>query len=129
MAYIEPAAVLAPRASIRSVEILYNTGDGGWSVAQVDWEEEESVRRRIGIRWNGSGNGTGIGNPQSRGNATWFILPEELESAVLDRVDELNMSGPGGLLERYREMASDAEQEAEAHEWVEGLIGDASSEG
>jgi len=83
----------------------------------------------VGIRWNGSEDGPGIGNPQSRGNATWFILPEELAQAVLNRLDEITMSGPGGLLEQYREMASDSQQEAEAEEWSEGLIGDASAEG
>jgi hypothetical protein len=125
MAYIEPATVLAPKTSVRSVEILYSTGNGGWAVARVGWEGLE----RVGIRWNGAEDGPGIGNPQSRGNATWFILPEELDKVILDRVDELNMSGPGGLLERYREMASDSQQEAEAEEWSEGLIGDASAEG
>ena len=125
MAYIEPATVLAPKASVRFVEILYSTGNGGWSAARVGWEGSE----RVGIRWNGAEHGPGIGNPQSRGNATWFIVPEELERAVLDTVDELNMSGPGGLLDRYREMASDTQQEAEAQEWSEGLIGDASAEG
>jgi|SRR5579863_5731001 len=128
MAYVEPATVLAPKASVRSVEILYNSAtadDGGWSVARVVWEGSE----RIGIRWNGAENSPGIGNPQSRGHATWFILPVEIERVVLDKVDELAMSGPGGLLERYREMASDSQQEAEAEEWSEGLIGDASAEG
>jgi len=125
MAYIEPATVLAPKASVRSVEILYSTRNGGWSVARVGWEGSD----RVGIRWNGSEDGPGIGNPQSRGNATWFILPEELAQAVLNRLDEITMSGPGGLLEQYREMASDSQQEAEAEEWSEGLSGDASAEG
>ncbi len=125
MAYIQPGTVVAPRASVRSVAILYSTGDGGWSAARVGWEGSD----RIGIRWNGAQDGPGIGNPQSRGNATWFILPEELESAVLDKVDELSMSGPGGLMERYREMANDSQHEAEAEEWSEGLISDASAEG
>ena len=124
MAYVEPATVLAPKASVRSVEILYSTGNGGWSVASVGWEGSE----RVGIRWYGAEDGPGIGNPQSRGNATWFILPEELEKAILDKVDDLSMSGPGGLLERYREMASDSQHEAEAEEWSEGLIADASAE-
>src|SRR5437879_13631376 len=109
MAYIEPATVLAPKASVRFVEILYSTGDVGGSVARVGWEGSE----RVGVRWNGAEKNPGIGNPQSRGNATWFILPEELERAVLARVDELSISGPGGLLERYREMASDSQHEAE----------------
>jgi hypothetical protein len=56
-------------------------------------------------------------------------MPEGLEGAILEKVDEINMSGPGGLLERYREMANDSQHEAEAEEWSEGLIGDASTEG
>ena len=125
MAYIEPATVLAPKNSVRSLEIVYSTANGGWSVARVGWEGTA----RVGIRWNGTQDGPGIGNPQSRGNATWFLLPEELEKAILDRVDELSMGGPGGLLERYREMACDSQHESEAEEWSEGLIGDASAEG
>lgn len=130
MSYVDPAMVLAPRSSVRSVEVLYNSkGSGGWSVARVRWEGPEGVTECVGIRWNGSDESPGIGNPQSRGNATWFILPEELEAAVLEKVDDLTMSAPGGLLERYREMASDTQQETEAKEWSEGLIGDASTEG
>lgn len=123
MAYVQPATVWAPKASIRSVEVLYNRGPGEWSVARVIWEGE----KRVGIRWNGHEGDRGIGNPQSRGNATWFILPGELESAVLDKVEELSHSGPGGLIEKYAEMASDQAREREAEEWSEGLIGDAST--
>jgi len=28
-------------------------------------------------------DGPGIGNPQSRGNATWFILPGQLKEVIL----------------------------------------------
>lgn len=122
MAYVEPSAVWAPRASIRSVEVLYNEGQGEWSVARINWEEEV----RIGIRWNGSDGAPGIGHPQARGNATWFILPRQLESAVLDKIEELSQ---GELLGRYSEMASDEAREREAEEWSEGLIGDASAQG
>lgn len=124
MAYVEPATVWAPKASIRSVDILYNSGPGGWSAASIDWEGSEA----IGIRWNGK-EGSGIGSPQSRGNATWFILPDELKEVILSRVDDLAMSGPGGLIEGYAAMAKDAASEHEAEEWSEGLIGDASTEG
>ncbi len=127
MTYVEPATVWAPKASIRSLEILYNSapgGPGGWSVARVNWENED----RIGIRWNGS-DGPGVGNPQSRGNATWFILPDELQEVILSGIDDLAMSGPGGLIEGYTAMANDADAEREAEEWSEGLIGDASAQG
>jgi hypothetical protein len=124
MAYVDPTAVWAPKASIRSVEILYNAGPGAWSVATINWEGSE----KIGIRWNGD-EGPGIGKPQSRGNATWFIVPDELRDVILSRVDDLAMSGPGGLIEGYSAMAKDAARESEAEEWSEGLIGDASTEG
>jgi|GraSoiStandDraft_39_1057311.scaffolds.fasta_scaffold27730_4 hypothetical protein len=124
MTYIEPQTVCAPRASVRAVEIIYNEGSGKWSVARVNWEDED----RIGIRWNG-GDGPGVGNPQSRGRATWFIVPEPLQQVVLEKVEELSISGPGGLVEKYTEMSNDRAREREAEEWSEGLIGDASAEG
>jgi len=119
MAYVEPARVVAPRSSIRAVDVLYNTGPGGWAVARLNWENEE----RLGIRWNGA-EGPGVGNPQSRAVPTWFVLPDELTAVVLQRVEELSLAQQGGLLERYREMAGDAEREAEARAWSEGLISD-----
>jgi hypothetical protein len=90
----------------------------------VNWEDED----RIGSRWNG-GDGPGVGNPQSRGNATWFILPKELQEVILNKIDDLALSGPGGLIAGYTAMAKDAEREREAEEWSEGLIGDGSAEG
>jgi hypothetical protein len=123
MAYVEPATVWAPKASIRSVEVLYNQGPGQWSVARVIWEDAA----RIGIRWNGGTDGPGIGNPQSRGNATWFILPPELEGALLDRVEQLRDCAPGGLMDQYAAMARDQDRERDADEWSEGLINDAST--
>lgn len=125
MSYIEPSTVISPKASIRSVAVLYNTGPGGWSVARVIWENTQS----IGIRWNGTTEGPGIGNPQSRGNATWFIIPGELEQVVWDKIEELSIGGPGGLMERYAEMANDVEREREAEEWSEGMVGDAAPKG
>ena len=121
MAYVEPETVWAPKAVIRSVEVLYNTRSGGWSVARINWNGSET----IGIRWNGD-DGPGIGNPQSRGNATWFIIPAPLQEEILRKVEELSLSGPGGLIERYASMASDEAREREADEWAEGLIGDVS---
>jgi hypothetical protein len=125
MSYVEPAAVLSPRSSVRSVDVIYSTNNGGWSVARIGWENSESV----GIRWNGSDDAPGIGSPQSRGNPTWFILPEDLHDVVLAKVEELAITAPGGLLDQYREMANDVQHEKEAAEWSEGLIGDASAEG
>ena len=121
MTYVEPTTVRAPKVSIRALQVLHNTGPCGWSAARVNWEEQD----RIGIRWNGGPDDPGIGNPQSRGNATWFILPQELENVVLDKIEEMNHRA---LAERYAEMAADSSREREAEEWTEGLIGDASTQ-
>jgi hypothetical protein len=123
MAYVEPATVVAPRTSVRSVDVLYNTKSGGWSVARLNWEGEE----RLGIRWNGT-EGPGVGNPQSRAVPTWFVLPDELTAVVLQRVEELSLAQQGGLVEGYREMARDTDRESEAHAWSEGLISDAADQ-
>lgn len=44
----------------------------------MTWDKQVG---RIGVRWNG-GEGEGVGNPQSRGVATWFILPEPIAAMV-----------------------------------------------
>ena len=123
MAYVDPMTVVSPRNRLRSVDILFNSdpGRGGWSVALLDFDGDES----IGIRWNGSEDEPGLGNPQSRARPTWFVVPEELAGVVRERTEQLADSQEGGLLAGYREMANDQEHEAEALEWSEGLIGDA----
>ena len=45
---------------------------------------------------------------------------------VRDEAEELSDSQEGGLLAAYGEMAADQQREAEAQEWSEGLINDAS---
>ncbi len=119
--YIEPKTVVAPRNRIRSApDVLYNGGPGGWSVALLDFDGQE----RVGIRWNGDVEQP-IGNPQSRGKPTWFIVPDELADVVRETVGRLENSRHAELLAAYREMANDQEREAQAQEWCEGLIGDA----
>ncbi len=122
MSYIDPQTVLSPRSRVGAVDILYNSGPGGWSVARLEYD---GVEDRIGIRWNGSKDSAGIGNPQSRGKPTWFVVPEEISALVREQAEQLNDSQEGGLLAGYREMAADQKREAEAQEWSEGLITDA----
>ena len=123
MAYIDPRAVVSPRNRVGSVDILYNSGPGGWSIARLEYDH---VPDRIGVRWNGSEEEHGIGNPQSRGKPTWFVVPDQLSAFVREEAEQLSSSQEGGLLAGYREMAADQQREVEAQEWSEGLIGDAS---
>jgi hypothetical protein len=103
------------------VEVIYDKGpvDGSWSVAQIEWDGSPAV----GIRWNGD-SGNSKGTPQSRGNPAWFIVPDELEEAVLEAAKKKERGMQAALAEGYRQMAADRTREAEAEEWVEALIGD-----
>jgi hypothetical protein len=123
MAYVDPTTVVSPRKRIRSHVVLYNSGRGGWSAALLDCVDGEW----LGVRWNGSEDWPGVGNPQSHRRGTWFFVPHELAPVVRERVEQLADSQEGGLLAGYRDMANDQEREAEAQEWCEGLIGDAGS--
>src|SRR5258708_5777444 len=118
MAYVDPEKVISPKESVRGVRLVHNHGE--WSVVELNWEGEE----RVGIRWNGKEGETGVGNPQSRGHPTWFVLPPELKEAVLKEVKQLAKSGTDQLTEGYKAMARDRAREKEARHWTEGLIGD-----
>ena len=78
MGYKDPATVLAPRTRWEFGRVLCNTGQGGWSIAEGQWDKDST----LGIRWNGDDDSGSPGNPQSHGNPTWFILPEELHEAA-----------------------------------------------
>jgi len=79
MSYINPQTVTSPKHSWVLKAVLHNTGDEGWSIARGEWDGHEA----FGIRWNGSSDDSGIGNPQSRGIPTWFILPDEISKVVI----------------------------------------------
>jgi hypothetical protein len=118
--YVDPHTVLSPRSRLREiVEVLHDDGPScpyGWSAAVLDWDGE----RCLGLRWNG-GDDSAVGNPQSRGQATWFIVPKPLSETVLRKLQEMR---DGALAEGYREMAADAVREREAAEWCEAGLED-----
>jgi hypothetical protein len=121
MAYCDPNTVLSPKERVRAVRVLYDRGPGpgSWSAAEVEWDNKS----RLGIRWNGD-DVSKVGSPQSRGNPTWFIVPDEIAVDVLKLVDTLKQRDTDELDAGYLAMANDTEREAEAMEWVEGLISD-----
>ena len=119
--YHDPKTVLSPKDRVKSVEVIYDKGpvDQSWSVAQIEWDGSPAV----GIRWNGD-SGNSKGTPQSRGNPAWFIVPEELEEAILEAAKKKDRETQTALVEGYRQMASDRAREIEAAEWTEALLGD-----
>ena len=95
---MDPEKVTSPKRSWRLREIVYNAGE--WAVAKGQWESDGYWRDAIGIRWNGEEGE--IGNPQSRGLPTWFVLPNELVKVVMGTVVEMStgssiMSGSQGM--------------------------------
>ena len=121
---VDPETVISPKNRVSRVRVLRRGGDGGWSAALLDWQGKEGKTEALALRWNG-GEENAIGNPQSRGKPTWFIVPRELAEVVREKVDEMADSQDSGLLAGYRAMAEDSEREKEAQEWSEALIDDA----
>jgi hypothetical protein len=119
--YHDPRTVLSPKEMVKSVEVIYDAGpvDASWSVARLKWGESPAV----GIRWNGDERSS-KGLPQTRGNPTWFIVPDQLADAVLAAAYETSRNKQNALAEGYQMMAADRAREAEAEEWAEALIGD-----
>jgi hypothetical protein len=91
VAYIDPALVTSPKGAISDLEIIHDGGeqqntegmpDGwkvGWSLAKLKWHGSPTYA----MRWNGGTNvNSPLGNPQSRGIATWFVLPMEVGTTV-----------------------------------------------
>ena len=79
MSYIDPKVVASPKAQWKLIDVLYNGGDDEDALAIGEWEGE----RRLAARWNGSEQYSGIGNPQSRGLPTWFMLPKWTYAGIL----------------------------------------------
>jgi len=125
MSYVKPEDVLSPRSLVGGVlEVIHDPGEGHMSVARIIWEGEEV----IATRWNGTKEQP-LGNPVSRGHATWFVVDDYARDEVEHAARQAAQTSPNGLIARYREMAADEEREREAEEWSEGLIGDGNTEG
>jgi hypothetical protein len=97
--YYDPNTVLHPKKFINKVDVLYDGGEDGFSLANINWEEVD----HIGIRWNvaikekeNMEKKTGIlrchGSPALKGIPSWFILPRELfNPALFDRESTMFM--------------------------------------
>jgi len=121
MPYIDPTTVQSPKGLVKDLDVVYDKGpvEQSWSIATLKWAEKDAV----GIRWNGDAD-KGTGTPQSRGHATWFIVPEEIAEAVLKAASALEKDKDRALMAGYEQMAADTEREAEALAWSEKLISD-----
>lgn len=75
--YQDPSKVDSPRGRWKLFDVLHDGGEGADSLAVGEWDGE----RVLASRWNGHDGS--VGNPQSRGLPTWFIIPSWLYDAIL----------------------------------------------
>jgi len=68
--YIEPNNVTSPRRHWTLLMVLDSGSAGEIALCVGRWDDDPC----LGIRWNGTEENT-LGNPQSRGISTWFIIP------------------------------------------------------
>lgn len=124
MPYLRPDAVLSPKSHVGGiVEVIHDPGENRMSVARILWQEREVVA----TRWNGNDQQP-LGNPVSRGHATWFVVDDYAAAQVEEAARIAAESSPNSLIAKYREMANDEDRERQAEEWSEGLIHDASTQ-
>lgn len=76
--YILPENVTSPKQRWSLIKVLHDGGEGDYSIALGRWDNSAC----IGMRWNGV-EGSPIGNPQSRGLPTWFLVPENYRESIL----------------------------------------------
>jgi hypothetical protein len=86
--YVTPDKVTSPRREWSLIRVL-ETGEQadthGHRVAiSIGTWRNKPV---LAMRWNGDKNRP-IGNPQSRGLPTWFIIPRRLQEAVIDTLSK-----------------------------------------
>jgi hypothetical protein len=75
-----PDNVQSPKRQLVLVSVILNTGEDGYAVALIRWDGEP----KLAMRWNGTDDPNSIGSPQSRGYATWFVIPDEFQESVLE---------------------------------------------
>ena len=80
---MDPRNALSPKGRLQAdtLEVSFTSKDGSWSLAKMVWDEHPVV----GMRWNGEiSSPSDLGNPTSHGQATWFILPNEIGRPLVE---------------------------------------------
>jgi len=70
--YIPPTGVISPKAHWVLIAVLEDAGPENIALAIGRWDQNPC----LAMRWNGDNENNPIGNPQSRGLPTWFIVPQ-----------------------------------------------------
>ena len=93
MAYVDPNDVTSPQAHWQIRKVLYDGGEGSWSVAAGLWkdnQDDEEGYPVLAICWNGT-ESKESGYPVVRGYPTWFIVPEALQPHIYQTAVRLSL--------------------------------------
>jgi hypothetical protein len=80
--YTDPRTVRSPKEHWMLIDVLDDRGSGEHSIAIGEWDGT----RVLAMRWNGEAGE--LGNPQSRGIPTWFIIPEVYNATLVETLPE-----------------------------------------
>ncbi len=89
--YYNPKYVNSPKDCISDVQVIY---DGktypNYSIAKIKWCGKTKIAIRYNVNqreWNNpnkkNGNIICVGEPNSRGYATWFVLPSDIIQSLI----------------------------------------------
>lgn len=81
--YVKPEEVVSPRKHWNLIKVLRVGEEGDYSIALGRWDNTPA----LAMRWNGTAESP-IGNPQSRGLPTWFIVPDNYRDSILDQLSK-----------------------------------------
>jgi hypothetical protein len=70
--YVPPTAVVSPKKNWSLIAVLEDKGPRDAALALGRWDNVPC----LAMRWNGDNDVNPIGNPQSRGLPTWFVVPD-----------------------------------------------------
>lgn len=77
--YIKPSDVQSPKRLWSLIHVLFDGGEGESSLAIGRWDRKPV----LAMRWNGDKQNP-LGNPQSRGLPTWFVVPGQHWKQILE---------------------------------------------
>ncbi|MCK5942910.1 MAG: hypothetical protein KAI24_13115 [Planctomycetes bacterium] len=94
MTYVPPERVTAPQDHWELGHVVLDDGPSGIAVALGTWDGKAV----LAARWNGEDEaGSTLGNPQSRGKPTWFVLPRVFALGVVQAIAQLHVGGYDGI--------------------------------
>jgi hypothetical protein len=89
--YVKPGDVTSPRKALQVMQVLRDDGPFGESYAMGFWINADGDKSRVMLFRHNGGEGSPLGNPQSRGLAVWVVLGKCTHKGVIDALEDPQM--------------------------------------